>query len=473
MQNTKPKIGLLGLMTDGYEPIFPGITARQEKYARELAEQLSPAAEIVFPGAGLNRESIEKHVRLFNASERSADSGFDGILIVLLTYSHAVYLLRALQDNRLPIALAVVQPNHEVLDDWEELDLTVNQGLHGAQDNANMIGRLGVKCQFFAGDRREKRFLDFVRDFAKAAQTYRRMGRLKTAVIGRMTGMGDIMSDDMAFLRKTGIEMQYDSIGTILQLMKDIDPAQVDAQMEKDRQTFLIDPKLSRDSHAEAVRMYLAFRRFLTEKGYGAFTAHFDVFGQDGRFRQLPLYAASQLMADGFGYAAEGDYICASMVAAAHSIADRFNDGNFTEMYTMDFVKNAIIFCHAGEGNWATGRQDIKPRLIDRYLGEGGLENPPTIMFTPEAGPSTLTSLASLAGNRFRLVLAKGEILPKNDLKKCEMPYFFWRPETGISKCVEGWLKQGGTHHEVINIGDVSARWKMLCDMWDAEYVEV
>lgn len=467
MNNGLPRIGLLGLMTDGYEPLFPGIIARQEAFANELVHDLSSVAELVFPGAGLNRESIQGHVQAFN------DANLDGILILLLTYSHSAYLLRALQDNRLPIAMAVVQPDFEVQDYWEELDLTVNQGLHGAQDNANMINRLGVKCQFFAGDRREPRFQAFVRDFAKSAQTFSKLRQLKTVIIGRMTGMGDTMSDDMAFFRKTGIEMQYDSIGTVYSFMQGISPAQIDAQIAKDHETFIIDPKLSRESHMEAVRMYLAFKQFLIEKGYGAFTAHFDVFGQDGRFRQLPLYAASQLMADGIGYAAEGDYICAAMVAAAKYISDEPYDGNFTEMYTMDFTKRAIIFCHAGEGNWATHRTDLKPRLIDRYLGEGGLGNPPTIMFTPRVGASTLTSLASLCGERFRLVVARGEILPKSDLSKCEMPYFFWRPETGISACVEGWLKNGGTHHEVINTSDYSKRWEMLCSMWGIEYIEV
>ena len=37
----KPKIGLLGMMIEGYEPLFPGIIARQEAYARSLAESLS------------------------------------------------------------------------------------------------------------------------------------------------------------------------------------------------------------------------------------------------------------------------------------------------------------------------------------------------------------------------------------------------------------------------------------------------
>ena len=147
----KPKIGLLGLMTDGYEPIFPGITARQEGYAQELASLFSGVADVDFPGAGLNRTRIEEIVRSFNEKQ------YDGILIVLLAYSHAVYLQHALKDNRLPIALAVVQPDSAVKDEYLELDLTVNQGIHGAQDNANMIVRSGFSCQFFAGERHDPR----------------------------------------------------------------------------------------------------------------------------------------------------------------------------------------------------------------------------------------------------------------------------------------------------------------------------
>ena len=38
MELERPRRGLLGLITDGYEPTFPGITARQEAYAREIVE---------------------------------------------------------------------------------------------------------------------------------------------------------------------------------------------------------------------------------------------------------------------------------------------------------------------------------------------------------------------------------------------------------------------------------------------------
>jgi L-arabinose isomerase len=451
-------------MTEGYEPIFPGITERQTRYARELVATMSKVADVAFDGVGLNREKIEQLVKGYN------EQGVDGMVIVLLAYSQGAYLTRALEYNRLPIALAVVQPDQEVKDDWVELDLTVNQGIHGAQDNANIILKSGVPCQFFAGNRHSERFVTFIEDFAKACRARTALKGMRTATFSRMCGMGDILTDEYAFTRVIGPEVCHDTIGSIASRMAKVENARIDEQIRLDREIHDVDPKLSYESHAEAVRMYLAFKDYLEEKGCRAYTAHFDQFADDGRFKQLPLYAASNLLAEGYGYAAEGDYTCASMVAAAHALGEM--DANFTEMYTMDFAKQAIIFCHAGEGNWATHSNEKKGRLIDRYLGEGGLDNPPTHLFTPRPGRATLTSLVYAGDGKFRLVLALGDILEKNDLTGCEMPYFFWRPDSGIEKCVESWLALGGTHHEVISLGDVRTRWKMLCKMLGVEYVE-
>jgi L-arabinose isomerase len=465
MRSRKPKIGLLALMTDGYEPIFPGITERQFKYAQELVETLNPVADVVFHEIGCNRDVIEKIVAEYNTSK------LDGILITLLTYSHGAFLIRALENNHLPIALAVVQPDQEVLDEWVELDLTVNQGLHGAQDNANIIAKSGTPCEFFAGNRLDEKFMHFVEDFAKAAYTRTVLKNMKTGAFSKMLGMGDILVDDFEFFRTIGPMVMHDTIGSVYSRMQVVTQKEIDAQIAKDKEMHDVDPKLKYESHAEAVKMYLGFKKYLEDHEMQAFTAHFDQFSDDKRFKQLPLYAASNLLAEGYGYAAEGDFMCASMVAAAGALGNQ--DANFTEMYTMDFAKKAIIFCHAGEGNWATHRKDMKVRLIDRYLGEGGLENPPTHIFTPEVGRATLTSLAYKGNGKYKLVLAMGDMLPKSDLIGCEMPYFFWRPDAGIENCVEGWLRQGGTHHEVINLGDVRNRWKMLCNMLGVEFVEI
>ncbi len=465
MREGRPQIGLLGLMTDGYEPIFPGITARQEAYAREIVSACKASVDLHFPGAAKNREEIERTVAAFNADN------LDGILIVLLAYSQGAWVLRALQDNRLPIALAIVQPDQVVGSDWKELDLTVNQGIHGAQDNANVIVRMGFPCQFFAGNRHEERFKLFVENFGKAALVRSKLRRLRVAIFGRMGGMGDILTDDLEFFAKIGPEFVHQDLGSVVTAMESISDEEIQASMANDHAIFAVDPNMPTKNHADATRIYLGFKRHLEENGFAAFTAHFDNFGADGRFAQLPLMGASHLMAEGYGYAAEGDAVCASLVYAAHHIGDR--GGNFTEMYTMDFETESIIFCHAGEGNWSTADTKSKPKLIDRFLGEGGLENPPTPIFLPQPGEATLVSMTSIPGGNFRLVVATGEILPRHDMVNNEMPYFFWRPHAGVERCVEAWVASGGTHHEVICLGDVSQRWKMLCKMLGIEYVKI
>ncbi|MCI9306708.1 MAG: hypothetical protein HFI28_09605 [Lachnospiraceae bacterium] len=120
-ERRKPRLGLLGLMTDGYEPIFPGITARQEAYAREIVSDMADVADIYFPGAALNRMDIEAKVKHMNEME------LDGLLLILLTYSQGSWIVRAMQENRLPLGFAVVQPDEAVENDWGELELTVNQ----------------------------------------------------------------------------------------------------------------------------------------------------------------------------------------------------------------------------------------------------------------------------------------------------------------------------------------------------------
>ena len=46
------------------------------------------------------------------------------------------------------------RPDETVGDDFEEWELTVNQGIHGSQDNANGLRRAGIPCAFFAGSRK-------------------------------------------------------------------------------------------------------------------------------------------------------------------------------------------------------------------------------------------------------------------------------------------------------------------------------
>ena len=458
----KPRLGVLALMLEAYESIFPGITSRQEAFARSALRPMEGAVEFRFPRAALNRQDIEDIAEGFNRDK------LDGILILLLTYSQGQYLVRAMQHNRLPLALALVQPDETAGEGFEELDLTVNQGIHGSQDNANCLMRAGIRCSYFAGSRQDGSFGRFVTDFAMAAQAATALKSMKIGVVGRLAGMGDLIGDDMAFFRAVGPELRLDSIGSVHACVESVTEREIAQRVALDRTRFDMDPKLSAESHGYAVKLYLGIKKYLEQGGYAGYSIHFEEFGADRRFRQLPLLAASHLMAEGYGYAAEGDGVTAALVAAAMRLC---GSANFSEMYMMDFKRGAILFSHAGEGNWAMCRSGAKPRLIDRFLGEGGLENPPTPIFTPEPGPATVAALAHLGGDRYRMIVAAGEMLP-DALSRCEMPHFFFAPASGVQSCVTSWLRLGGPHHEAVLLGDQRSRLKLFCEITGIEYAE-
>ena len=136
----KPRLGVLALMLAAYEPLFPGITEAQRRYLTGVLDGLSATADFVFPKIALCREDMEELTAQYNRDD------LDGIVIFLLSYAQGQYLVRALQRNRLPLALALIQPDETAGADFEEWELTVNQGIHGSQDCANALMRAGIPC---------------------------------------------------------------------------------------------------------------------------------------------------------------------------------------------------------------------------------------------------------------------------------------------------------------------------------------
>jgi L-arabinose isomerase len=139
----------------------------------------------------------------------------------------------------------------------------------------------------------------------------------------------------------------------------------------------------------------------------------------------------------------------------------------------MDFTRDAILMSHMGEGNWAMARGDRAVRLIKRPLGIGALEDPPTFLFQYDTGPATLATLVVLGDARYRLVVSEGEILDAEELPALEMPYGFFRPDSGVKRCMDAWLRHGGPHHQVLNRGRVAPAWERFCEAAGIELVAV
>jgi len=283
--------------------------------------------------------------------------------------------------------------------------------------------------------------------------------------------MGDITADPNDLMRSIGPQVDHVHVGVLKGIMDTLPHAEVSAAMAQDRKNFEIASDLPVESHQYAATLYLALRHFLVSEHYDGFCVHFDALGRDGRFKQLHMLAASNLMAEGFGYAAEGDILCASLMVAGHHIAP---NAHFTEMYAMDFDRNAFLMSHMGEGNWRVARNDAKPKLIQRELRIGGLEDPPTVLFSAQPGPASLVSLANIGSGRFRMVAVEGTILDEESLPHLEMPYFFLRPnKSTVEEVSSRWLQNGGTHHQAMHLGSVTARWELLCGMLGVEFVRL
>ena len=465
MTDRKPRIGILGIMQDLYDDMIPGIAQRQAGYAAELAAALADVGEFVPSEPVKYREDAEREMRKFEAAD------LDGILVVMLTYGPAMRVARLLSESRLPICLANIQPEPNVTPQWDMDDMTYNQGVHGAQDTANAMVRAGRRFAVLTDDWRSAGFRADVGRWARAAAAVTAWKKLKVAIFGyAMNDMGDIRVDESALVRSLGPEILAVAPGDLIRGMEAVTDAQASEVTEFEDGQFEIDPRLSAEERADHARMQVAIEQILVSRGFGAYTAHFDAIGEDGRFARLPLAAASSLMAKGYGYAAEGDVLTACIVSAGHVL---IGDAHFTEMYAMDFPSDSVLMSHMGEGNWKIARRDRPVKLIKRPLGIGRLADPPTFLFQYQPGPATLATLVSLEGERFRLVVAEGENLDSQDLPALEMPYGQFRPASGVRGCLNGWLRAGGPHHEVMNLGHHAASWRVFCELAGIEFVQV
>jgi L-arabinose isomerase len=461
----RPKIGLLGVMQELYDDMIPGITDHQATYAKELANSLSEAADVVFLRPARNRDDVEAITRELR------DEGVDGIMIVMLTYGPAMRTVRALVENPLPVLVANVQPEREVKDRWTMDDLTYNQGIHGAQDQANALLRAGLPFSVITDDWRSRSFLSSFASWARAAMTVTTLKAAKIALFGYpMNGMGDVLYEAPALMRRIGPVVVNENLGDLYARMQDVSDADIKNLMALHQERFAVSPDLPTDSHAYAARMEIALRSMLEDGGYAGFSVHFEPVAKDGRFRQLPLLAASDLMADGYGYGAEGDTNTATLMCAGHYLVGH---AHFSEMYAMDFELGSVLISHMGEGNWKVARKDRPIRLIDRPLGIGGLGNPPTAVFSAQPGPATTASLVPLEGEAYRLLAGTGEVLDTAELPHVEMPYFHFRPDQDVKGFMNTWLHNGGTHHFCTNLGQHLDRWEYLAELLDVDFVEI
>ncbi len=460
----KPRIGILALMQGLYDESQPEIPANQTRFVEDVIEQLKDTAEFVFPGLSKEREHTERIVKGFN------DQELDGIMIINTLYSPGLRIVQAFKKNNLPVMLANIQPLPNVTDDWNWSYLTTNQGIHGIQDTSNMLMRLGYQPAIITEDWKSDKFKEFVKNWAMAAGTANALRRCRLALMQKMQNMGDILGDEVAFFQKFGIEVLHEGVGQVVAELANVTEEEIDKQIAEDQKNFEIQEDMPQSNHRYAAKLQIAFEKFLQKKSYDGFSANFMVFEEDGRIDQLPILAACNMMAKGYAYAAEGDVHIMALMAAGHLL---IGNPHFTEMYSLDYGRDACMFAHMGEGNWKVARKDRPVTLIDRPLDIGNRDNPPTPIFGAELGTTTVASLVPISGDQYRLVVMKGEVLDTDIIPGIPMNHTFFKPDNGVKDAMTKWLRYGGTHHQVLWTGDWVERLELLCNVLDIEFVDV
>src|SRR5699024_51747 len=198
-----------------------------------------------------------------------------------------------------------------------------------------------------------------------------------------------------------------------------------------------------RASIMEQARIELGIKKFLTERNYNDFKTNVeDLHGM----KQLPGLAAQRLMAEGFGFAGEGDWRTAALLRMMKIISN--NKGtSFMEDYRNHFEPGNEMALGSHMLEICSTIAENKPKIVVEHLGIGGKEYPARLVFDGRDGEAVLASLFEMGG-RYRLLVNKVQA-EKMEKETPNLPVakVLWTPEPSLTEATEAWIYAGGAHH--------------------------
>jgi L-arabinose isomerase len=249
---------------------------------------------------------------------------------------------------------------------------------------------------------------------------------------------------------KFGYSVNTHGIGDLVAVINKVTPREIDKLVDEYNTAYKLAPSLKKNgdqyqSLRDAAKIEIGLRKFLKAGNFKGFT---DTFEDLHGMVQLPGIAAQRLMAEGYGFAGEGDWKTAALVRAMKVMGSGLKGGNsFMEDYTYHFEPgNAMVLgSHMLEicGSIAKGKAscEIHP------LGIGGKADPVRLVFNVAAGPALNASIVDM-GNRFRLLVNEVQAVdPVHDLPKLPVARVLWKPLPDMQTGCAAWILAGGAHH--------------------------
>jgi L-arabinose isomerase len=225
------------------------------------------------------------------------------------------------------------------------------------------------------------------------------------------------------------------------------------------------------NSLRDAARIEIGLRHFLKQGNFKGFT---DTFEDLHGLVQLPGIGVQRLMADGYGFAAEGDWKTAALVRAMKVMATGLKGGNsFMEDYTYHFEPGNEMVLGAHMLEICESIADKKPSCEIHPLGIGGKADPVRLVFNSAAGPAINASMIDL-GNRFRLLVNEvNAVKPPYDLPRLPVARVLWKPLPNMQTACAAWILAGGAHHTCYSQNLTSEHLEDFAEMAGIEYMKI
>ncbi|UQN29002.1 L-arabinose isomerase [Brachybacterium kimchii] len=437
--------------------------------SRVIAETLDAASDvpvkIVWKPVLTSRDAIRE-----TALAANSDPACVGVIAWMHTFSPAKMWILGLDALQTPLLHLHTQANEKL--PWSSIDMdfmNLNQAAHGDREFGYIASRLGVERKTVVGHASHVDVQQRIGRWARAATGWAEMHSLRLARFGdNMRDVAVTEGDKTEAELRLGVSVNTWGVNDLVEVVDGIDESAIDELVAVYDAEYDVVPELReggerRESLRYGARLELGLRSFLEEGGFGAFTTNFEDLGG---LRQLPGLPVQRLMADGYGFGAEGDWKTAILVRVANVMGYGLPGGaSLMEDYTYELTpgEQKILGAHMLEVS--PSLTTARPRLEIHPLGIGDREDPVRLTFTADPGPGLVIAMSDMR-ERFRLVANTVEIVePDEPLPNLPVACAVWEPAPSLATSAECWLTAGAAHHTVMTTATDLETWEDLAEI--------
>lgn len=429
------------------EDTLKEVAGHSQQIARALNESAQIPVTVVWKPTVKTTEEIFQVCQAANQEDKVI-----GIITWMHTFSPAKMWIRGLTILQKPLLHLHTQFNRDI--PWGTIDMdfmNLNQSAHGDREFGFIVTRLRKNRKVVAGFWGEEKVQRQIGDWSRVAAGWADWQGAKFARFGdnmRFVAVTD--GDKVEAELKFGFSVNTYAVGDLVQSIDSISERQASQLVEEYAHSYALAEGLEKggarhEALKDAAKIELGLRSFLVDGGFKGFS---DTFEDLHGIKQLPGIAVQRLMADGFGFAGEGDWKTAALVRSMKVMGHGLKGTNaFMEDYTCHFdpANPLVMGSHMLEVD--AGLAAGKANCEIHPLGIGGKEDPVRLVFNAKGGPALAASLVDM-GNRFRLVVNEVEgVEVKEALPKLPVARVLWKPLPDLETATTAWILAGGAHH--------------------------